>query len=257
MGLMGNTCCSDPHLRQISPPSSSPPGYHRPDPQPGPVSGQPCPAAGGRRHPPPGPAAGQGSPGRPATRGRRHTTALHGESPPPCPAPSTACRPKTQPVPGGTLCPHFRWPCPGMWGPWLSSCSLAGWSEDGRDRGGLYGGTAHPGPGPHEPHGDLPPQHHPSLRAGQGWGDTGAALGHLLPGLHRELQPWADGPTRQDTPRAQGLLAGCFTRPLISPDSSCIRRWRTSSAWQPACCASWPRTRRQQMPSMPRGPRLL
>lgn len=50
--------------------------------------------------------------------------------------------------------------------------------------------------------------------------------------------------------------ADCFTLSFLSPDSSSTRRWRTSSASRPACCASWPRTRRQQMPLMPRGPRL-
>lgn len=71
-----------------------------------------------------------------------------------------------------------------------------------------------------------------------------ACTGSCSPGLH------------QDMPRAQGLFAGCFTRLLISPGSSCTRRWRISSVWQPACCVSWPRTRRQQMPSMLRGPQL-
>lgn len=55
---------------------------------------------------------------------------------------------------------------------------------------------------------------------------------------------------------ARQLLSGCFTVPLISPDSSSTHRWRISSVWRLACCASWPRTRRRQMPSMLRGPRL-
>lgn len=50
--------------------------------------------------------------------------------------------------------------------------------------------------------------------------------------------------------------AGCVTSLLISPDSSSTRRWRTSSAWRLACSVNWPRTRRRQMPSMRRGPRL-
>lgn len=90
-------------------PRFSPPGYHRPDPQPGPVPGQPCPAPGGRRHPSPGPAAGQGSPGCPAARSSRHAAALHGESPRQdrpgvalcLRAPGTARHPKSRAVLGG------------------------------------------------------------------------------------------------------------------------------------------------------------
>lgn len=77
------------------------PGYHRPDPQPGPVPGQPCPAAGGGRHPPPGPAAGEGSPGCSASRSSRHAAALHGESQ------SLAALPVPLiPSPGMVWCPH-------------------------------------------------------------------------------------------------------------------------------------------------------
>lgn len=49
-----------------------------------------------------------------------------------------------------------------------------------------------------------------------------------------------------------------FTAPRrpLSPGSSSTHQWRTSSAWQPACCVSWPRTRRLPMPLMPKGLQL-
>lgn len=55
--------------------------------------------------------------------------------------------------------------------------------------------------------------------------------------------------------RALPGAATCFT-PILRPrPSSCTRRWRTSSVWPLASCASWPRTRRRPTPSMPRAPR--
>lgn len=93
----------------------------------------------------------------------------------------------------GGSCAHAQgsralvWDVPAAPGPRLSACPLAGWSEDGGDRGGVHGGTAHPGPGPHEPHGDLPPQHHPSLRAGQGLGGRGGSATSWLVGT---ALPW-------------------------------------------------------------------
>lgn len=70
-------CASGPCLMNLR---VLPAGHHWADPQPGPVPGQPWPAAGGGRHPTPGAAAGEGSPGCAASRGSRHTAALHGES---------------------------------------------------------------------------------------------------------------------------------------------------------------------------------
>lgn len=45
--------------------------------------------------------------------------------------------------------------------------SRAGWREDGGDCGRLHWSPAHPRPGSHGPHGDLPTQHHPPVCAGE------------------------------------------------------------------------------------------
>lgn len=59
----------------------------------------------------------------------------------------------------------------------------AGRREDGGDCGGLHWSPAHPRPGPHEPHGDLPTQHHPPVCAGEsgaGGQERSAAMGLVL-----------------------------------------------------------------------------
>lgn len=113
-GSTGCTHTSGPCLTNFCvPPPVPSPGYHRPDPQPGPVPGQPCPAAGGGRHPPPGPAAGEGSPGCSASRRSRHAAALHGEPPwqglpvPLFPAPGMAWCPHGVARPHGVVVPWF------------------------------------------------------------------------------------------------------------------------------------------------------
>lgn len=135
--------------------------------------------------------------------------------------------PKAELSLGGSLRPRsgwsraLAWGTPAASGRQLSVCPLAGRSEDGRDRGGVHGGTAHPGPGPHEPHGDLPPQHHPSLRAGQGLGGHG---GCTLPPPAWLAQPrgaGARGPRRS----AGGIRVSDHIK---EPDSSSLAasRWR-------------------------------
>lgn len=81
-----------------------------------------------------------------------------------------------------------------------------------------------------------------------GWGTRGLHFATSRPAGSTHACQTASG--------ARQLLAGCVTSLLISPDSSSTRRWRTSSAWRLACSVNWPRTRRRQMPSMQRGPRL-
>lgn len=56
----------------------------------------------------------------------------------------------------------------------------------------------------------------------------------------------------------QGGEVCCWlaSRPPRAPrPSSSTPPWRTSSAWPPGCCASWPRTRRRRTPSMRRARR--